>query len=81
MEGDDDLQLIRASAGLLSDLQSALSKLLWKSGGAQGRRVHHLVRLRDLEHVIQLVCLVHGTWIECLLIYTDRTFPRRPSTT
>ena len=52
-EGDDDLQLMRASAGLLSNLQVALTKLLWKRGD---KRVHHLVRVRDLDHVIQLVC-------------------------
>jgi hypothetical protein len=52
-EADDDLQLIRASGGLLADLQTALSNLLWKRGN-QGH-VHHLVRSRDLDHVIQLV--------------------------
>ena len=52
-EGDDNLQLMRASAGLLSNLQVALTKLLWKRGD---KRVHHLVRVRDLDHVIQLVC-------------------------
>ncbi|KAI4756293.1 hypothetical protein E4T52_11608 [Aureobasidium sp. EXF-3400] len=51
-EVDDELQLMRASAGLLSDLQVALSKLLWKRGA---KRVHQLVRTRDLDHVIQLV--------------------------
>lgn len=53
VEEDDELQLIRASPGLLSDLQTALSKLLWKQGGQN--RVHQLVRLRDLDHVIRLV--------------------------
>lgn len=53
---DDELQLMRASAGLLSDLQAALSKLLCKRGDKG--RVHHLVRSRDLDHVIQLVCFV-----------------------
>jgi len=51
-EVDDDLKLMRASAGLLSDLHVAIQKLLWKRGD---KRVHHLVRLRDLDHVIQLV--------------------------
>ena len=55
-EVDDELQLMRASAGLLSDLQAALSKLLWKRGHKD--RVHHLVRSRDLDHVIQLVRFV-----------------------
>jgi hypothetical protein len=49
-EVDDDLQLMRASAGLLSDLQLALQKLLWKR-----ENIHHLVRSRDLDHVIQLI--------------------------
>ncbi|KAI5257242.1 hypothetical protein E4T42_01275 [Aureobasidium subglaciale] len=52
-EVDDDLQLIRASPGLLTDLQVALKKLLWKRGNSS--RVHSLVRSRDLDHVIQLV--------------------------
>lgn len=54
-EVDDELQLMRASAGLLSDLQIALSKLLWKRGA---KRVHQLVHTRDLDHVIQLVHLL-----------------------
>lgn len=53
-EVDDELKLMRASAGLLSDLQAALSTLLWKR--RDRGRVHHLVRARDLDHVIQLVC-------------------------
>ncbi|KAI5201642.1 hypothetical protein E4T39_05140 [Aureobasidium subglaciale] len=52
-EIDDDLQLIRASPGLLTDLQVALENLLWKRGDLS--RVHNLVRSRDLDHVIQLV--------------------------
>ncbi|CAD0017199.1 unnamed protein product, partial [Aureobasidium pullulans] len=56
-EADDDLQLIRASGGLLADLQTALSNLLWKRGN-QGH-VHHLVRSRDLDHVIQLLLDAH----------------------
>ncbi|KAH0385133.1 cell morphogenesis protein-like protein, partial [Aureobasidium melanogenum] len=52
-EVDEELQLMRASAELLSDLQAALSKLLWKRGDKG--RVHHLVRSRDLDHVIQLI--------------------------
>ena len=51
-EVDDDLQLMRASAGLLADLHVAIKKLLWKRGD---KRVHHLVRSRDLDHVNQLV--------------------------
>ncbi|KAI4738824.1 hypothetical protein E4T50_10722 [Aureobasidium sp. EXF-12298] len=52
-EVDEELQLMRASAELLSDLQAALSKLLWKRGDKG--HVHHLVRSRDLDHVIQLI--------------------------
>jgi hypothetical protein len=54
-EVDDDLRLMRASAGLLSDLQIALSKLLWKR---EAKGVHQLVRTRDLDHVVQLVYLL-----------------------
>lgn len=58
-EVDDELKLMRASAGLLSDLQVALSRLLWKRGDKG--RVHHLVRSRDLDHVIQLVCYISNS--------------------
>ena len=53
VEGDDDLQRIPHSAGLISDLQSALPKLLWKRHDSS--RVHQLVRSCDLDHVVQLV--------------------------
>lgn len=54
-QDDDDIQLIRASASLLQDLEQSLPHLLWKD--KQRTRVHHLVRLRDLDHVLQLVRL------------------------
>lgn len=76
-EVDDDLQLMRASAGLLSDLHVAIEKLLWKQGD---KRVHHLVRSRDLDHVIQLVYHAYATDRSMLLIHhTAGTFPGRPS--
>ena len=56
-EEDDDLQLVKASARLLSDLEDALPKLLWNpsSKTGSGRRVHSHVKRRDLDHVIRLV--------------------------
>ena len=53
LQDDDDLRLIRASASLLQDLEQSLPHLLWKVKGH--RRVHQLVRLRDLDYVLQLV--------------------------
>jgi len=57
-EEDDDLELVKASAVLLSDLETALPKLLWKSyeNGFSHRRVHTRVKKRDLDFVIKLVC-------------------------
>lgn len=58
-DDDDDLKLVQASAGLLSDLESALPKLLWKptkSGNTRGR-VHSQVKRRDLDYIIRLVNL------------------------
>ena len=60
MESNDDdaaLQLIKASSTLLSDLQDALPKTLWrpsKADSARGR-VHSQVRQRDLDHILKLV--------------------------
>lgn len=54
---DDDLKLVKASAGLLSDLQDALPKLLWKPSEVDNKRgaVHTQVKQRDIEHVVNLV--------------------------
>lgn len=54
-QDDDDLRLIRASASLLEDLEISLPRILWKPGHRS--RVHQLVRLRDLDYIIQLVQL------------------------
>lgn len=56
-DDDADLQLIKASSTLLSDLQDALPKILWrpsKTDSAPGR-VHSQVRQRDLDYILQLV--------------------------
>jgi tubulin-specific chaperone D len=61
MEGPDeegDLKLVKASAGLLLDLEAALPKLLWKrKTSSEGKRVHSQVKQRDLDYVIRLVIL------------------------
>ncbi len=58
-DDEDDLTLVQASAGLLSDLEAALPKLLWKTqkNKSDDRRVHVLVKRRDLDYVIRLVHL------------------------
>ena len=62
MEGaddEDDVKLVKASATLLSDLEDALPKLLWKRKRKDGDviRVHTQVKQRDLDYVIRLVML------------------------
>ncbi|RMY96738.1 hypothetical protein D0862_08433 [Hortaea werneckii] len=56
-DDDADLQLIKASSTLLSDLQDALPKALWrpsKTDSAHGR-VHSHVRQRDLDYILKLI--------------------------
>ncbi|RMZ08063.1 hypothetical protein D0862_04089 [Hortaea werneckii] len=56
-DDDADLQLIKASPSLLSDLQDALPRALWrpaKTDSAPGR-VHSQVRQRDLDNILQLI--------------------------
>lgn len=59
LDDDEDLKLVKASAGLLSDLETALPKLLWKrvKTDNENRRVHSQVKQRDLDYVIRLVLL------------------------
>ena len=57
LDDDDDLKLVKASAGLLSDLESALPRLLWrpaKNGNHRGC-VHTQIKQRDLDYVLKLV--------------------------
>ncbi|KAK5121521.1 hypothetical protein LTR85_005354 [Meristemomyces frigidus] len=58
---DAELKLVKASATLLADLESALPKLLWrpsKTGTGHGR-VHTRVKQKDLDFVIKLI-IAHG---------------------
>lgn len=55
---DDELQLLRISEGLVADLQKLLRRVLWKKPAseiADERKVHRVVKLRDLERLIQKV--------------------------
>lgn len=56
-EEEDDVELAKASVGLLADLESQVPKLLWKKLKSDGVRgaVHSCVRQRDLDYVIRLV--------------------------
>jgi hypothetical protein len=55
---EDDLKLLRASVGLLTDLQVLLSRILWKTSKNTGTTVvHRLVREKDLDHAISKVIL------------------------
>ena len=61
---EDDLKLLRASVGLLTDLQVLLNRLLWKTSEDTGTRlVHRLVREKDLDRAISKVILrIHCLW-------------------
>lgn len=53
---EDDIKLLRASAGLLADLKNLLGRILWKSSKDTGLPiVHRLVRERDLDRAIAKV--------------------------
>lgn len=60
---DEDLLLVKASAGLLADLERDLPKLLWKpsdngpSTSTNRGHVHTQVRHKDLSYIINLVHL------------------------
>ncbi|KAF4556425.1 Tubulin folding cofactor D-like protein [Elsinoe fawcettii] len=51
---EDDLQLVKASAQLLSDLEAALPRLLWRKGKAE-QQPHRYVKNADLDRVISLI--------------------------
>lgn len=58
-DDDEDVKLARASAGLLSDLELCLPKVLWKKPAqnhAVHGRGHSRVRQKDLDYIINLVC-------------------------
>jgi len=74
-EDDGELGLVKASANLLSDLEIALPKLLWRPGGtpsARGGRVHSKVKQQDLDYVLQLV-RQSGMCCETTLMVLDRS--------
>ncbi|TID25957.1 beta-tubulin cofactor d [Venturia nashicola] len=55
---DDELQLLRISEGLVADLQRLLRIVLWKKpafDNADELKVHRIVKLRDLERLIQKI--------------------------
>ncbi|KAF2103374.1 hypothetical protein NA57DRAFT_63931 [Rhizodiscina lignyota] len=54
---DDDIRLQKASASLITDLISVLDTILWRRRAhvSDKRRVHRLVRRRDLEKAIALI--------------------------
>lgn len=76
-DDDDDLKLVQASAGLLSDLEAALPKLLWKAPKSNSniRRVHTQVKRRDLNYIIALVHLHHKSMATGALMFWCRLSP------
>ncbi|KAK7538299.1 tubulin folding cofactor D C terminal-domain-containing protein [Phyllosticta citribraziliensis] len=52
---DEDVKLQRASVGLLSDLQTSLETLLWKTDRSGNRRVHRAVRQLELHRLTSLI--------------------------
>ena len=74
---NDDVDLLKASTSLLSEIQDALPNLLWKSGtrnalGEDSRVVHSQVRRRDLEFVVKRV----GEFQVCFLLFEYSRFAR-----
>lgn len=57
-DDEDDLKLIKASAGLLADLEHDLPRLLFKPSKSRPghQRAHTRVKKRDLDRVVNLVC-------------------------
>lgn len=53
---DEELILVKASAQLLLDLETALPRILWKLDDNGATRAHRLVRQKDLDLVLNLVC-------------------------
>lgn len=53
---DEELKLIKASAGLLADFEAELPKVLWKTIPSSPKRVHKHVTKHDLNRLVQLVC-------------------------
>ncbi|KAK5709326.1 hypothetical protein LTR17_019897 [Elasticomyces elasticus] len=56
-DDDADLKLVQASASLLSDLESALPKLLWRPSKTEGKHgpVHSRAKRRDHDYIINLI--------------------------
>lgn len=50
---DEDLKLLKASPGLLAELESSIPRLLFKSPSKH--RAHTRVKKRDLDNVVNLV--------------------------
>lgn len=77
---DDDLKLAKASAGLLSDLERDLPKILWKAKSHPGRKHGHTqVKVRDLNRVISYVSKSFlRTENSCLLMIQIEPFQGEP---
>ncbi|KAK3643362.1 hypothetical protein LTR56_006444 [Elasticomyces elasticus] len=56
-DDDADQKLVQASASLLSDLESALPKLLWRPSKTEGKHgsVHSCAKRRDHDYIINLI--------------------------
>lgn len=81
-EEDEDLKLVQASSGLLSDLEACLPKVLWRpsKAGATYKRVHKQVRQRDLDYVLKLVyTLSSSSWIALMVSYRSSLSKASPN--
>ena len=80
-DDDADLKLVKASATLLSDLEDALPKLLWRpSKNATGKgRVHTQVKRKDLDNVLKLVRSMATDEFRPLLMSCNRLSPFKRS--
>jgi hypothetical protein len=61
---DDDVWLLRASAGMVDAVNSLLSRLLWKkrSRDTSQAEVHRVVKERELDRLILLVRPPNECW-------------------
>jgi hypothetical protein len=81
-EEDQEVKLQRASQDLLADLQQSLDPFLWKTTASGKRKIRRMVRVRETDRLVALVCLP----ISFALVGVDssilvRAIPRESTTT
>lgn len=57
-EEEQDVQLQKASSGLLGDFDRSLKPFLWRTTDGGKLRIRRKVRARDTERLLRLVCML-----------------------